>query len=205
MDEMTLPKDGANPYANHPGFTAHDCDLRYTVTQRNPWGVIGNCGFGCQISGAHCLPNGECEGRKARYKERQEFMSHLDSLRSNNRLDGPAKVKEDGDVRRTRNKARRDAICARMREAKERLRMEAAEALGNPSHRFTPPVLRRVVIVIDYDIETKIEVFRLRRTSRIDSYSLEHNGKAIDGRIGWSNFCKRLSAYFPRLLSPLSG
>ena len=78
-----------------------------------------------------------------------------------------------------------------------------ADELGPRSAPFEPPKLRRVVVVIDYDFGFKIDIFRLFRTNRIDSYHATHNGAPVDGRIGWANFCKRLSAHFPRLLSPV--
>lgn len=105
---------------------------------------------------------------------------------------------------KTRKKMAADRKFASMREARRR----QADQLGDPvdlSSPYEPPPLRRVVIVIDYDLgEPRIETFRLGRTGRIDSYAVEHNGKPIPGRIGWTNFCKRLSAHFPRIISPYS-
>lgn len=101
----------------------------------------------------------------------------------------------------TRKKRRVDYICKRMREGKERKRL--AGDLGGRCGVYVPPVLRRVVIVIDYDVEPKIDVFRFERTNRIDSYFVSHNNHSATN-MGWSIFCKKLSAHFPRLLSPLS-
>lgn len=61
--ELTLPRDGANPYAEHPGFTATDCEFRLTVTGKNSGAISG--GFACSASGGHCLPDeGYCQIRK---------------------------------------------------------------------------------------------------------------------------------------------
>ena len=103
---------------------------------------------------------------------------------------------------RTRKKILKDAVCAKMRDGKDRRRQELAAELGPRTAAYVPPKLRRVVIVIDFDLGAKVDVFKLFRTGRIDSYRIEHNGRKIDGRLGWANFCKRLSAHFPRILSP---
>ena len=58
------------------------------------------------------------------------------------------------------------------------------------------------MVVIDFDMnQPRVDVFRLHRSNRIDSYLAEHNGKPVNGRIGWANFCKRLSGHFPRVAS----
>lgn len=75
MSDMTIPKDGVNPYADHPGFTASGCPLRYTVTQRGPWGHIGSCGFGCEMTGGHCLPGEQCEGFRAKAAEHDRMKA----------------------------------------------------------------------------------------------------------------------------------
>ena len=66
---MSLPKDGVNPYENHPGFEASGYHLRYTVTQRSPWGGITSGGFGCEANGGHCLPGEQCDKRRKRFPE----------------------------------------------------------------------------------------------------------------------------------------
>lgn len=105
---------------------------------------------------------------------------------------------------KTRKKVRKDAICRRMRDGKARLREARAIELGPRPTPFEPPKRRRIVVVIDLDFGLKVDVFRFFRTKRIDSYRVEHNGKPIEGRIGWANFCKRLSAHYPRILSPIA-
>ena len=105
--------------------------------------------------------------------------------------------------RLTRNKARQSAICKKMRDAKARKREALAAEIGPRPAPFQPPDLRRVVIVIDYDFEPVIDVYRLGNSGRIDSYQVSKNG-ADAGRAGWANFCKRLSVHYPRVVSPLS-
>lgn len=100
----------------------------------------------------------------------------------------------------TRNKSRRDAICRKMREAKARKKQTITTELSQRDEIPMLPGLRRVVIVIDYDINPKIDIYRLQRTNRVDSYAITKNGDAV-GAAGWTNFCKRLSVHYPRLLS----
>lgn len=53
-----IPEGGSNPYANHPGFDAEGCTNRETVTRKGPYGFTSSdCGFGCKLSGGHCLPS----------------------------------------------------------------------------------------------------------------------------------------------------
>lgn len=103
----------------------------------------------------------------------------------------------------TRKKGRQNEICRRMREAKARKHAALAAELGPRKAMYTPPELRRVVIVIDYDFETKIDVFKLTRSPRIDRYHITHNNNPATGA-GWANFCKRLGTHYPRILSPLA-
>jgi hypothetical protein len=73
MDQNTIPKDGVNPYASHPGFDATECPLRYTVSHRSPYGALGYCGFGCEMTGGHCLPGDDCEDKRARAAQQDEI------------------------------------------------------------------------------------------------------------------------------------
>lgn len=103
----------------------------------------------------------------------------------------------------TRKKAAADQKFRAMRAAAARQRSTGTACDIDLALPYQPPVLRRVVIVIDYDLgEPRIETFRLRRTNRIDSYTIEHNGRTLPGRAGWANFCRRLSSHFTRLVSP---
>lgn len=108
--------------------------------------------------------------------------------------------------RYTEKKAKRDKICRRMRQGKEEKRLALAAELGPRPPTYQPPKLRRVVVVMDFDLGFKIDVFRLwrRNKQRIDSYRISHNDKDA-GRMGWSNFCKKLSTHYPRVLSPYAG
>lgn len=86
-----------------------------------------------------------------------------------------------------------------MREVKERKRIDSAEP-REPI--YEPPELRRMVIVIDFDFGKRVNIMRLYRTNRIDSYRAVANGEQWKERIGWSNICKGLSVALPRLASP---
>lgn len=74
MDERLIPKGGANPYADHPGFDAQACPLQYTVTQRGAYGGVRG-GFGCEMTGGHCLPGGHCEARRQKAREMDEIKA----------------------------------------------------------------------------------------------------------------------------------
>lgn len=79
-------------------------------------------------------------------------------------------------------------ICQRMRDAKEWRRLE-----GEPPEYSTwkPPRLRRIVIVIDFDLGRRIvKCFKMYRTKRIDTYRIvDEEGVTI--RAGWANFLNK--------------
>ena len=77
---QTIPKDGKNPYADHPGFDARECPIRYTVTQTGAYGGIRG-GFGCEITGGHCLPGEHCSKRQADAKEQDELKVMFQTAR----------------------------------------------------------------------------------------------------------------------------
>ncbi len=57
-----LPINGVNPYENHKGFKADECELRRTVTQRCGDYILG--GFSCYCTGGHCEPSYKCESMR---------------------------------------------------------------------------------------------------------------------------------------------
>lgn len=80
------------------------------------------------------------------------------------------------------------------REAKEVKRL-TAEA-PDYSLNFTPPKLRRIVIVIDFDFGKMVKFFKFYRSGRIDTYLIrDEEGKEI--KAGWNNYLKILSKCFP--------
>lgn len=97
--------------------------------------------------------------------------------------------------KRTRSSKKLEA----MRRGRDAARMER----DAPEYAPDLPHLRRGVIVIDYDFgEPVIETMRLYRTTRIDSYRAEVDGKTWKPRIGWSGVCEGLRKSFIRLASP---
>ena len=66
MNADLIPVGGENPYADHPGFAAASCSLRYTVTQRGAYGQMTGCGFGCEMTGGHCVPGEHCDSRRSK-------------------------------------------------------------------------------------------------------------------------------------------
>ena len=98
---------------------------------------------------------------------------------------------------------RKRTTCSRKLAAARAARDAARMAGPAPDYPPDLPRLRRVVIVIDYDFGTPvIETMRLYRTSRIDSYRAEINGKTWKPRIGWSGVLEGLRKSFIRLASP---
>jgi len=102
----------------------------------------------------------------------------------------------------TRRKARPNAICLKMRKGKALIRANRAQELGSRiEHEL--PAIRKIVIVLNLDFGLAIDIFWFRKTKRIDSYMVS-NLKMKTENMGWTVFCKRLSAYYPRLLSPVN-
>lgn len=102
---------------------------------------------------------------------------------------------------KTRRKAKSDAVCLKMRKGKALLQEKRAKELGSRVENELP-VVRKIVIVLNLDFGLDVDVFWFRKTKRIDSY-LVSNLKMVIEKMGWTVFCKRLSAYYPRLLSPM--
>jgi hypothetical protein len=73
-----IPEEGVNPYAGHPGFTAIECPLRYTVTPALS-GSTSMHGFGCYFTAGHCLPSDDC-GRRRRVVDRELELDKLEPL-----------------------------------------------------------------------------------------------------------------------------
>ena len=94
---------------------------------------------------------------------------------------------------------KRAKISKRMQEAmqkgRERARME------RPAPEYIPvlPELRRRVIVIDYDHGRVVHRIDLYRTSRIDCYRAEADGKPWKARIGWSKVLDVVRRSFVRV------
>jgi len=89
-----------------------------------------------------------------------------------------------------------------MRKGKALKQENLARELG-PRVEHELPIIRKIVIVLNLDFGLKVDIFWFRKTSRIDSYVVS-NLKMVSERMGWTVFCKRLSAYYPRLLSPIN-
>lgn len=85
-----------------------------------------------------------------------------------------------------------------MREGRARARMER-----EPVPRWSPPELRRRLIVEDYDTgDVRRTVIDMHRTRRIDCYRVTVNGIAQAGRPGWSKVLDLLRKAMPRKCSP---
>lgn len=67
----------SDPYANHPGHEA-TCPLKTVVTQRSPYGVPTSCGYGCAVTGGHCVPDSHCDERRKREADREEHLAQVE-------------------------------------------------------------------------------------------------------------------------------
>lgn len=81
-----------------------------------------------------------------------------------------------------------------MRKAKERKRQENAET----PFFFDPPMLRRKIIIIDYDFGEVRHEINCYRSKRIDSYEVHVDGK-LHENMGWSKICNLQRQSFIRV------
>lgn len=58
----------------HPGHEV-ECHLKYKVTGRGPWGHTAHCGYGCEMTGGHCVPGPHCDARSCKAKQQDEFRA----------------------------------------------------------------------------------------------------------------------------------
>ena len=88
-----------------------------------------------------------------------------------------------------------------MREGKARARMERGAEFG-VIETWTPPDLRRRLIVEDYDSGKLVRtVIDMHATTRIDCYRVAIDGKPQPGRMGWSRILAKLREAMPRKCS----
>ena len=107
-------------------------------------------------------------------------------------------------VWRPRSKKQTEALKRRL-EAMRRGRERAAMAREPRGRMPDLPLLRRELIVIDYDTgEPVTHTLHLYRTGRVDQYRAVADGVPWKDRIGWSKVLAGLRKSFHRLPSPRS-
>ena len=85
---------------------------------------------------------------------------------------------------------------ARWREIQLQKKLEEPPPYYGPQ----PPEIRRRIIVEDYDGgETTRHEIVLHRSSRIDCYRVEVDGKMLPGRKGWSSVMEMVRKAFVRV------
>lgn len=84
-----------------------------------------------------------------------------------------------------------------MREAREWNRLEGPA----PDYPAELPVLRRRIIVIDYDFGKVVHRIDLYKTERIDCYRAVADGKPWKEKIGWSKVVEAMRKSFIRVHS----
>ena len=89
-----------------------------------------------------------------------------------------------------------------MRKGKALIQAERAKELG-ARFGLNLPENRITVTITHHDFGDKTDVFLMGRTRRITTY-LVTNENMRPEKMGWSVFCKRMSAYYPSVLSPMS-
>ena len=90
---------------------------------------------------------------------------------------------------------KRHAICKRMRDAKERKRLESPV----PDYSVELPELRRQIVIKDFDFGEVEYTFNLYKSNRVDTYRVEVDGKVLAGRKGWSSILEMIRMAFPRI------
>jgi len=88
---------------------------------------------------------------------------------------------------------------ARMREAKERLRLNGPQ----PDYAEPLPELRKRITVTDFDFGEVTHTLELYRTDRVDCYLVKVDGKPWKARIGMSRILAGLRKSMPRLASSI--
>ena len=78
-------------------------------------------------------------------------------------------------------------------------RTARAEAQEQREVDWQPPVIRRVVTIVDFDGPVPVErVITMRRTERIDTYAVQF-GDHPERRMGWSETLRLLRKALPRV------
>lgn len=83
-----------------------------------------------------------------------------------------------------------------MSKDNESRRIECAEHIPSP---FIPPLVRRRIIVEDYDFGHVRHEITLFRSGRIDSYEVAVDGTMLDKKMGWAAVCQLLQQAFLRV------
>jgi hypothetical protein len=68
-----------------------------------------------------------------------------------------------------------------------------------PDYPIVLPGLRREIIIIDHDFGERVHRLALYKTSRIDCYRVEVDGRPWKERIGWSQILAGLRKSLPRV------
>ena len=102
----------------------------------------------------------------------------------------------------TTRRLRDNRICRKMRKYKALIQVERAKELGARAE-FCLPENRITVTITHHDFGDKTDVFLFGKTRRITTYMVTNENMRPE-KMGWSVFCKRMSAYYPSVLSPMS-
>lgn len=92
------------------------------------------------------------------------------------------------------SKKRREQL-AQMRAARAVKRVDG----DAPDYPRALPVLRRRIVITDYDFGERVHTLDLYRSDRVDCYAVHVDGKPWKSRIGWSRILSGLRKSLPRL------
>lgn|SRR5512137_2031943 len=82
-----------------------------------------------------------------------------------------------------------------MNRSRDRTRMDGPA----PDYPVALPNLRRRIWIIDYDFGRRVHRLDFYKTSRIDTYRVDVDGKPWKDRIGWSKALAGLRKSMPRV------
>jgi hypothetical protein len=94
------------------------------------------------------------------------------------------------------SKKRREQL-AQMRAARAAKRLSS----DAPIYPRELPILRRRLVITNYDFGEVVHTLDLYQSDRIDCYNVHVDGKPWKSRIGWSRILSGLRKSLPRVLS----
>lgn len=97
--------------------------------------------------------------------------------------------------RLTRKAATQRARLAAMRRGRDAARMAAPA----PDYPRSLPDLRREILIVDHDFGRREYRVAMYKTSRVDCYRVEIDGRPWQARIGWSRLLAGLRKGLPRV------
>lgn len=99
-----------------------------------------------------------------------------------------------------RAQAKRERFAAMGRKSQRVQAAQRAE-FAQPTLFWSPPEVRRVITITDFDAGERTVSMELRRSDRIDCYDCYIDGTLWKKRIGWSRVQEWIRKAFPRIVA----